>query len=395
MLWLVFRLYKEATLEISSLRKTEKDLNQPNLEAEDIGPRTAQPGLFESLQKLGLPLPDSYKSPLLLLISLAVAIGAAEGLTMMLLPFVPPLSGYATAFIDSAILLLVISPALYFIFFRPLLRQFIIRERAEKSLERLNLELEKRVEQRTAQLQTELAERKRVEERLVDNQKQLRSLSSELSLVEEQERRRIAADLHDNIGQMMAMVKNQLGILRTSISDDQGKELLDDIKDLVEKSIRYSRTLIFELSSPLLDYLSFVSAVEWLAEDILEKNCIAVHLKVDDGPKPLADKTRVLWLKAIQELLVNVVKHAKAHNVEIFVHAEADDIIVEIKDDGIGFEVPADLIPSAGRHGFGLLTVRERLTHLNGRFSIKSKPGQGTYITLAVPMQKDTTENAP
>jgi signal transduction histidine kinase len=381
MLWLVLRLYREATHEIAKRG-----------EAEVLRPQTARTGLFLPVQKLGWPRSGSHRSPLLLTISLAIVIAAVEMLDMLLLQFLPPLSVHVEALVDSAFLVLMVSPALYFIFFRPLLRQFIIREQAEEALKQLNLELENRVEQRTAQLRTELAERKRVAESLAEHQKQLRSLSSELSLVEERERRRIALDLHDGIGQTLALVNNQLGILRASISAKQGEELLDDIKDLVGKAIRYSRSLTSELRSPIFDQLPFGPAVEWLAEDILEKNLIATHLKVGDGSQALADDTRVLVLKAIRELLVNVVKHAKARNVKISVRTEVDDIIIEIKDDGIGFDVPEDFIPSPGRKGLGLFTVRERLTHLNGRFSITSKPGQGTSSTLTVPKQKQAEE---
>jgi len=313
---------------------------------------------------------------------------------MIFLQILPPMSVLKEAIIDSAFLLLMISPALYFTFFRPLVRQFIIRERAEEALNQLNLELEERIEQRTIQLQTELDERKRAEKMLVEYQKQLRTLSSELSLVEQRERHLIATSLHDNIGHALAMVNNKLVLLSGSLSAEQDKVLLKDIKDLIKESIRYSRSLTSELSSPLLNNLSLVSAMEWLAEDILEKNGIDVHLRVNDAPQYLTGEVQVLFLKAIREILVNIVKHAKAHEVKIAILTEQDNVVVKIKDDGVGFDVDANSRTLTTRqHGLGLFTVRERLTHLNGHFSISSKPGQGTSVTLTVPMQKDVTEN--
>jgi two-component system sensor histidine kinase ComP len=101
----------------------------------------------------------------------------------------------------------------------------------------------------------------------------------------------------------------------------------------------------------------------------------------------------VLFLKAIREILVNVIKHAKAQIVEVCIRTEADDIIVEIKDDGIGFDVPAvPRISSTNQQGLGIFTIRERLSHLKGHFSIASKPGQGTCVTLTMPIQKEAAE---
>lgn len=280
-----------------------------------------------------------------------------------------------------------------FLMYKEAKLEVVKRKEAEDALSQLNLELERRVEQRTAQCQEELEERKRAEQELIENQRQLRALSSELALVEERERHRIATDLHDTIGHTLAIVNNQLGLLRASIPVAQDKKLVDDIREGIRESIRYSRSLIFELHSPIFNHLPFVSAIEWLVEDILEKKGIAVHLKANGAPSCFAEDTRAFFLKAIREILVNVVKHATAQRVEISVRTEADDMVVEIKDDGVGFDVSAvSRISPASRQGLGIFTVRERLTQLNGRCSIASQPGRGTSVTLTVPVQKDAAE---
>lgn len=393
MLRLVFCLYKEATRETAGRGKAGEYPDHPETWPGESRQPPPLPGIFESLQRAGLPLPDSYRSPLLLLISLTMVIAVAETLDMFVLQLLPPMSVYTEALIDAALLLTIISPALYFIFFRPLVRQFIMRERVEQELRESALELESRIAQRTAQLQAELAERQRVEERLIKNQRQLRALASELSLVEERERRRIATDLHDNIGQALAMATNQLGLLKASIPTDQGKKLLDGIKGLIKESIRYSRALTAELSPPLFSTLPFVSAVEWLAEEILEKQGMEVRLKGTDVPVHLADGDRVLMLKALQETFMNIIKHAKAGKVEIDFHPEDNKIVVAVKDDGIGFDADAlSRAPFADGRGLGIFIMQERLTHLHGHFSVTSKPGQGTTVTLAVPMEKNKLE---
>jgi len=307
----------------------------------------------------------------------------------------PPLPVYMGALIDSALLLLVISPALFIIFFRPLVRQIFIREAAERALNQLNLSLEHQVKQRTAQLQDELSRRALVEKRLIEYQKQLRILSSELSLVEERERHRMATELHDNIGHALAMINNQLGLLEGSLTSSREMDLLQSIERQVKESIRYTRTLTAEFSPPWFHASSIVSALKGLAEDTLKRQGIDVELQTDSEPGRLGEGERVFLLKAIQEIFVNIVKHAKAHRVSISLNCDDGNVIVSIADDGIGFDVDAlPLISSTHRKGLGIFTIRERLAHLNGSFSIDSRPGHGTVASLTVPtMQLNGEEN--
>jgi signal transduction histidine kinase len=305
---------------------------------------------------------------------------------MFVLEHLPPFSKYVIAFIDSLFLVLFISPALYFIFLRPLLNQIIIRERIEESLVQLNRQLEERIEDRTARLRNELEERRITEERLVEHQKQLRFLSSQLSIAEEKEKLRIATELHDNIGHALAMMNNRLELLRNSLPSDKEKKFLNEIQELVVNAIRYTRSLGTELSSPLINHLSFVAAVEWLAEDILGTNGIAFSQNIEGSPQLPPSDNRVIFIKAIKEIMINIVKHAKATNVEIIISKENDDIIVKIRDNGMGFDVDAiSPVSSEDWSGFGVFTIRERIADLNGHFQIVSEAGLGTDVTLSIP----------
>ena len=232
----------------------------------------------------------------------------------------------------------------------------------------------------------DISERKASEEKIRVYEEQLRSLASELTLLEERERRRIANDLHDHIGQTLALSKIKLGELRESVSPSLVKPL-GEIHGLIEQTIRYTRSLTFELSPPILYELGFEAAVEWLAEQIQEKHGISVDFEDDLQPKPLGKEMRILLFKAVGELLMNVIKHAQAHKAKVAIQREGSNIRITVEDDGIGFYIP-EANQLAGVKGFGLFSIRERLRHFGGSLQIQSGPRRGTLITLLAPIKQ-------
>jgi PAS domain S-box-containing protein len=233
----------------------------------------------------------------------------------------------------------------------------------------------------------DITERKQAEERLINYQKQLKSLASELSLTEERERRRIASDLHDSISQTLVATKMKLDELREKKISVADGRLLDDIHKLLEKTIQDTRSLTFELSPPVLYELGFEPAIEWLAEQFQEQHDIVIDIVNDRQFKPLDDDMRVLLFKAVRELLVNVVKHADAQNAKVYIKRDGNNIRVEVEDDGVGFDMTEFSFSVSRDGGFGLFNMRERLEHLGGHFEIKSKTGHGTQVTLAAPLK--------
>jgi len=229
------------------------------------------------------------------------------------------------------------------------------------------------------------AERKRADEEIQIYQERLRSLTSEMSLVEERERRRIATDLHDHIGQALAFIKIKLGMLREMVSPSGHIGPVDEIQNLIEQAIHYTRSLTFELSPPVLYELGFDAAVEWLAEQIQDQHPIEVDLEDDRQSKPMSDEIRISLFKAVRELLINIIKHAKAHKAKVLTRREDNTIRIIVEDDGVGFSLPEDkILGKIG--GYGLFSIRERLKHLGGSFEIESKLGCGTRITLVAPL---------
>ena len=185
------------------------------------------------------------------------------------------------------------------------------------------------------------------------------------------------------------MVNNRLGFLEALLPAEKEQKILHDIKALIIEAIRFTRSLSSELGSSMVNYLPFVSTLEWMAEDILEGNNLAFKLNVNGSPELPPSDSRIIFIKAIREILVNIVKHAMADNVEISIYTDAGNIVVEINDDGIGFDPDAYAPISPGDlRGVGIFTIRERMINLNGRFLIKSAPGQGTTVTLIMPNPK-------
>lgn len=234
-------------------------------------------------------------------------------------------------------------------------------------------------------IQRDITERKRAEEELDAYQEQLRSLASELLLAEEKERRRIATNLHDHIGQTLAITKIKLGQLQDSLySTTSHNGLIDDIRTLIERTIKYTKNLTFELSPPILYELGFEATMEWLCEQFQKQHNILFFFENDGNPKPLDNDVGILMFQAVRELFINIVKHAHANKVIVKLLRDGNTMQITVEDDGAGFE-----LSKIERTSFGFFSIHERLKHFGGTFTIDSKPGRGTLVTLTSPVRFD------
>ncbi|MHC4499595.1 MAG: sensor histidine kinase, partial [Planctomycetota bacterium] len=267
------------------------------------------------------------------------------------------------------------------------------RKHAEEALQRARDELEMRVQRRTAdlakaieELRSEIAERKKAEKKLLISHSQLRSLAEELSLAEERLRRKIATDVHDHVGQNLAISKIKLESLRESASSPRLVKSLDEIRELLAQTIESTRTLTFELSPPVLYELGFEAAVEWLVRQTRQQHKLSAQFKDDGRPKPLDNNVRVLLFQAVRELLVNVAKHAQAASVKVSTRRAGDRIRISVEDDGVGIDTSEISPRSRTAGGFGLFSIRERLGHIGGSLKVSSRQGRGTRVTLVAPL---------
>ena len=231
----------------------------------------------------------------------------------------------------------------------------------------------------------DITARKEAEQELRENRQRLRSLASQLILAEERERRSIAADLHDHVGQALALTRLQLArTLKAKPQRDQLAEQLDDVSQTVRQAIQDTRNLIFELSSPTLDELGLGPAItEWMNEQIEGKHGLRVKVVDDAEDAQLGEDLSAILFRSVRELLTNVVKHARATSVCLCLEEDAGQLCATVQDDGVGFD-PESL--SRSDRGFGLFSIRERMSDLGGSLEVVSRPGGGCTAIMYVPI---------
>jgi PAS domain S-box-containing protein len=234
----------------------------------------------------------------------------------------------------------------------------------------------------------DVTERKKAQQKLLEYQVQLKSLASELLLAEERERRRIATGVHDDIGQKLALAKLELQSIQAIASEPDVSASLGHACELIDKGIQDARSLAFDLSNPVLYEVGFTAAVEsLLTEKMIKKSGIKTEFESKIRKLKLGQDTSVVLFQAVRELLTNVVKHANANKVKVCIDKSDKKVQVIVEDDGAGFELSKLESPDKKKGGFGLFNVKERLEYLSGSFDIKSKSGQGTRVTMAVPLE--------
>ena len=230
----------------------------------------------------------------------------------------------------------------------------------------------------------DITRRRESEKKLRDYQAKLQHMVFDAALTEERERRRIAADLHDRIGQSLALAQIKLTSIRETVTGAP-RTAIDEAIELLAQSVVDTRTLTFELSPPVLYDLGLKEALSWLVEDVEKRHGIRIELCDDEAHKPLDDATAALVFRAVRELLMNVFKHAKVPTAKVSLRRTGDHIDIDVEDKGVGFD-PDDTLHS-GAGGFGLFSVREQISRLGGTVNVASAPRQGTRVSMRVPLK--------
>jgi len=236
------------------------------------------------------------------------------------------------------------------------------------------------------EINTDITDKKRSEE-------SLRQLSGYLMRVQDEERRRIARELHDSTGQKLVALKMDLEALAKQSKSENQKELSGALK-LADEATSELRSLAQLLHPPLLDEAGLVSATQWMVEGFSSRSGIKVDLEISPKWPRLPQTVEMALFRIIQESLNNIRKHADAKNARIELKGDTDKVTLQISDDGKG--MPEEVLAGAGNEkaplGVGILGMKERLSQLGGTLQISSSK-RGTTITVEVPNHKGRAES--
>lgn len=228
----------------------------------------------------------------------------------------------------------------------------------------------------------DVTERRRYVAALQQSETQLRELSAHLETVREEEKARIAREVHDELGQMLTVLKLETSMCELAYAQlDPGlNERLNSMKRLIAQLFQLVRDVATALRPPILD-AGIASAIEWQARRFEARTHIPCLVQVPENLPALSDAKAIGLFRILQEALTNVMRHAQAHTVELTLSVEGADLRLTISDDGVGF------VETQGRPvSFGVVGMRERVLMMGGQLSLHSEPGEGTTLSVTVPL---------
>lgn len=264
----------------------------------------------------------------------------------------------------------------------------------EENLNKNQMDLERQVSIRTWELNAmnialheEIDERKIDQEELRAQRKRLQNLSSELMEMEDNERRQLAVILHDKIGQSLSVVKMYLDAMIDYMPDTASRINMQQVVSIVDQTIDDTRSLTFDLSPPILYELGLEAALEWLAEELQESYPIEIRTQCAVKRKHASSAFLALLFRTIRELLMNVIQHASAESAEVQVRCKGKMLHIIVSDNGCGITRDKE-----NTTGFGLFSIRERITNIGGTVIIDSKLDVGTKVYFTIPIEQNMPE---
>jgi len=274
-------------------------------------------------------------------------------------------------------------------------REISERRQAEEGLQKAHEELERRVEKRTEELSQlnielkhEIEERSQAEKALRESREELQFLTSEFITAQENERRRISRELHDELGQALAGLKIHLVEMEGKFRKDQQTlkrdcgRLLSYVDEIIENVRRLSR----DLSPVLLELMGLSSSLEYLFSDVSERYRIGCALDIDKIDNLFSKHAQINIYRIFQECLTNMVRHSQATHFSVVIKEQDDRVSLTVQDNGRGFNVKQILTRKASQRGIGIAAMHERVRMLGGSLDIWSQEGMGTRINYDIPI---------
>jgi signal transduction histidine kinase len=236
-------------------------------------------------------------------------------------------------------------------------------------------------------LEKEMSERKKAESALQESERELKLLSKQLLSAEENERKRIARELHEGIGQTLSGIKlsveNTLGTLR-NYSGEFDLKSLEAIIPMAQKTIEDVRRIVKDLRPSILDVMGVLPTISWVMEEFQKIHSdIRIKKDITVEENEIAVSLKTVIFRILQETLSNIAKHSRADNVRLCLKKSADRLELVIEDNGVGFDVSQTFLSESSERGFGLASMRERTELSEGTFTINSAKGKGTALTAS------------
>lgn len=216
-------------------------------------------------------------------------------------------------------------------------------------------------------------------------QEDLATFATEASAIREQEKSRVARELHDELAQSLTALKMDTIWVRENLEGDVAvtDRKLGDMLAMLDSSVAATRRIAADLRPLVLDDLGLMPAVEWLVQNFTQRTGVTCELEADEDLE-LEEPYATAVFRIVQESLVNVAKHSKAKRVKVVMDLDGPEMLLSVQDDGVGFS------PAAGRkpNSLGLAGLRERARLLKGTISLQSQPGSGTRVEARIPIRK-------